>query len=126
MSVNLVSEWASSKLRTMQLGSSSKRNIWPSFSNLIIDLIVFLQQKQFEEAQKDYKEALNSQPSALQMMGLALADSVCSTVLPALSLASVAGIAGAAMSTTELVATAGIAAYGAKSYLENKGTPDFW
>jgi len=74
-----------------------------------------------EEAQKDYKEALDGQPGTWQMMGLALADSVCSTVLPALSLASVAGVAGAAMTTTEFVTTAGIAALGAKKYLESGG-----
>jgi len=38
-----------------------------------------------EEAHEDYKKALDDQPGCWQMIGLALTDSLCSTVLPALS-----------------------------------------
>jgi hypothetical protein len=76
-----------------------------------------------EDAQKDYKKALNDMPGAWSMIGLALTDSICSTVLPALSLATIAGVAGAAMSSVEVLASVGAAAYGAKTYM-NKDKPE--
>ena len=75
-----------------------------------------------EDAQKEYKEALNDMPGAWATIGLAITDSICSTVLPALSMATVAGVAGAAMSTAEFVTAAGAAAFAAKKYTESQGS----
>ena len=72
-----------------------------------------------EEAHEDYKKALNEQPGTWQMFGLALTDSFCSTVLPALSVASVARVAGAG--ATGFLGAAGAVAYGAKKYVEQGG-----
>jgi hypothetical protein len=63
-------------------------------------------------------------PGLGSMIGLALTDSICSTVIPALSMATVAGVAGAAMSGVEFAATAGAMAYGANKFMGSGGAQE--
>ncbi len=78
-------------------------------------------QNRMEEAQKEYKDALDNMPGAWSLIGLSLTESICSTVLPALSMATVAGVAGAAMSNLEFLASTAALAMGAKKMMDSNG-----
>ncbi len=60
-----------------------------------------------EEARKDYKDALKNMPGASSLIGLTLTESICTTLLPAISVAGVAAAAGAAMSSMGFLNSAG-------------------
>jgi hypothetical protein len=72
-----------------------------------------------KEAHTEYKKALNDMPGVGSTIGLSLTDSICSTVIPGLTMAAFVGVAGYAMSTTEFLATGSTLLFGAKKILES-------
>jgi hypothetical protein len=113
----------------MRILYSAKYSIIFIYVELKIDIDVFLKidedytvlQKRMEEAQKEYKDALNNMPGAWSLVGLSMTESICSTLLPAISMATVAGVAGATMSNLEFLASAGALANGAKKMMDSNG-----
>jgi len=75
-----------------------------------------------EEAQKDYKDALKNMPGACSLIGMTLTDSICTTLLPLISVAGVAAAAGAAMSSMGFLNSAGALAKQAGKMMETKGS----